>query len=206
MAPLGYQQTMQVWVNACGSDQTCIAAAPIAAAITFAESGNDPGVIQQGQPYGTTGWGLWQITPGNSEPQFGIDNSLLSAQANANAAVAKYKSAGDSFTPWTTFTGGQYLKYLQAGAKPPAPGASTPSPSSSSGASAGSDYGIGAFGSSIKSAIAGAGNQATQTGLGVLLVLGGVAIVAIAVWVLLPESTRAAVKSVPGRVALAVVK
>ena len=86
--------------------------ANIAQAITVPESGRRPSAVQQGQPYATTGWGLWQITPGNSEPQAGINNALLNPRNNAIAAVAKYRGAGDSFSPWTTFVNGLYRPYL----------------------------------------------------------------------------------------------
>lgn len=69
-------------------------------------------VIQQGQPYGLTGWGVWQITPGNSEPQFGINNALLSLWPNAEAAAAKLSSQG--LGAWTTITSGAYLPYFSA--------------------------------------------------------------------------------------------
>lgn len=85
--------------------------AHIAAAITGAESGFNPKAIQQGQPYATTGWGLWQITPGDSEPQAGIDAQLLTGPSNAIAAVAKYRGAG-GFSPWTTFMDGAYLQFM----------------------------------------------------------------------------------------------
>lgn len=68
------------------------------AGIAIAESGGTPRVVQQGQPYATTGWGLWQITPGNSEPQAGIDTQLLTAHRNGLAAVAKYNAQG--LTAW----------------------------------------------------------------------------------------------------------
>jgi hypothetical protein len=88
--------------------------AQVAAAITGAESGFNPRAVQQGQPYATTGWGLWQITPGDSEPQFGINQALLNGPANARAAVAKYRGAG-GFSPWTTFEDGAYLRFLSGG-------------------------------------------------------------------------------------------
>lgn len=69
-------------------------------------------VIQQGQPYGTTGWGIWQITPGNSEPQFGVNNALLSLWPNAEAAAAKLRSQG--LGAWTTITSGAYVPYFSA--------------------------------------------------------------------------------------------
>ena len=87
--------------------------AVIAVAVTTPESGRDATIVQQGQPYATTGWGLWQITPGNSEPQFGIDQQLLHPMNNARAAHAKWAGAG-GFTPWTTFTSGKYLPYMDA--------------------------------------------------------------------------------------------
>lgn len=88
--------------------------ANIAQAITAPESGRRPSAVQQGQPYATTGWGLWQITPGNSEPQAGVDAALLNPANNAIAAVAKYNQAGGSFRPWTTYVNGLYLPYLLA--------------------------------------------------------------------------------------------
>lgn len=75
----------------------------IAVAITMPESGADTTAVQQGQPAATTGWGLWQITPGNS--------GLLDPAKNAAAAFAKYR-ASHGFSPWTTFVGGQYLPFM----------------------------------------------------------------------------------------------
>lgn len=92
--------------------------APTMAAIAMAESSGS-NVIQKGQPYSTTGYGLWQITPGNSEPQFGVNNALLDPVANAKAAFAKYKSQG--LGAWTTYTSGAYKQFLQ-GNVPPASG------------------------------------------------------------------------------------
>jgi hypothetical protein len=95
--------------------------AHVAAAITGAESGFNPRAVQQGQPYATTGWGLWQITPGNSEPQAGINQQLLTGPSNAIAAVAKYRGAG-GFSPWTTFVDGAYLQFMDRGGwLPPGP-------------------------------------------------------------------------------------
>jgi hypothetical protein len=88
--------------------------AHIAGAIAGAESGWTM-AIQKGQPYATTGWGPWQITPGNSEPQFGTDYALLNWRSNALAAVAKYRQAGGSFSPWTTFTSGAYTQFMDSG-------------------------------------------------------------------------------------------
>lgn len=109
--------------------------APTMAAIAMAESsGNN--VIQQGQPYSTTGWGLWQITPGNSVPSVGTDQALLNPVANAQAAYAKYKSQG--LGAWTTYTSNRYLTFMPAGATPaPANDGSTSGASGSGGSSSG---------------------------------------------------------------------
>jgi hypothetical protein len=82
----------------------------IAAAITGAESSFLPGNILLGAPYADTGWGLWQITPGDSEPRFGVDYQLLDPWNNAEAAVAKYDASG--FLPWTVYTSGVYERFL----------------------------------------------------------------------------------------------
>jgi len=62
------------------------------------------------------GWGLWQITCGNSVPQYGIDFQILDPWNNAEAAVAKYEAdvrAGlNGFDPWSTYTSGAYKRYL----------------------------------------------------------------------------------------------
>ena len=98
----------QLWIQAGGPPGY----ANIMAAIAMAESGGR-NVIQQGQPYGSTGWGLWQITPGNSEPQFGVNNALLNPLNNAKAAVAKFRSGG--LGQWTTYTSGAYRAFLRGG-------------------------------------------------------------------------------------------
>jgi hypothetical protein len=87
--------------------------AETAEAITGAESSFEPGIIQAGQPYSTTGWGLWQITPGDSIPgTYGQDFQLLDPWNNAEGAINKYDAAG-GFTPWTTYVDGAYKNYLQ---------------------------------------------------------------------------------------------
>jgi hypothetical protein len=89
--------------------------APTMAAIAMAESsGNN--VVQQGQPYATTGWGLWQITPGNSVPQFGSDQALLNPVANAQAAHQKW--VGQGLGAWTTYTSGAYKQFMQGNVTP----------------------------------------------------------------------------------------
>lgn len=95
------------------------AEAVTATSITEPESNREPRVIQAGQPYATTGWGLWQITPGDSEPQIGVDAALFDPLTNAKAAVAKYDSQG--LGAWTTYTSGAYKQFLQT-ATPVSPG------------------------------------------------------------------------------------
>ena len=112
---LGFAQVEGYWVAAGGPASQ----AATAAAIAGAESSYEPGIIQSGQPYSTTGWGLWQITPGNSGGQFGQDYQLLDPWNNAEAAVAKYQNAGNSFSPWTTYNNGTYRAFLPS--NPPAP-------------------------------------------------------------------------------------
>ncbi len=96
--------------------------APVAAAITGAESTFTPSRVEQGHPYAQTGWGLWQITPGNSEPQYGTDTALLTPLNNAEAAVAKYDAAvaaGEpGFGPWATWRDLAYVGFLQPGVPP----------------------------------------------------------------------------------------
>ena len=94
-----------LWVQAGGPPNV----ANTMAAIAMAESAGR-NVVQQGQPYATTGWGLWQITPGNKLPSIGVDNALLDPLTNAKAAVAVYRSQG--FGAWTTYTNGAYRSFL----------------------------------------------------------------------------------------------
>jgi lysozyme-like protein len=88
-------------------------AAVILTAIAPCESGDDDTIVQSGQPYDTTGWGLWQITPGDSVPQVAINDGLLAPVPNARAAKVK-SNDGTDFTPWTTYVDGCYRQYLAA--------------------------------------------------------------------------------------------
>ncbi|SEM87638.1 hypothetical protein SAMN05414137_1901, partial [Streptacidiphilus jiangxiensis] len=111
---LGYAQIEGYWIAAGGSSST----AETAAAITGAESSYEPGIIQQSVSYCGTGsdragWGLWQITCGNSVPAYGSNFQLLDPWNNAEAAVTKYNGAG-GFTPWSTYTAGTYQNFMQS--------------------------------------------------------------------------------------------
>ena len=80
-----------------------------ATAIALAESsGNanayNPELAAQalnGAPDGQGSAGLWQIYQ-FAHPEFAGEN-LYDPQTNANAAFAVYSTAGNSFTPWSTF-------------------------------------------------------------------------------------------------------
>lgn len=203
-----YADAEELWIQAGGP----AAIAPVAAAIAMAESSLNPTAV--GPSYGGDAGsiGLWQIQSGQ-HPQWTVAQ-LKNPTINAQAAVAIYEGAGNSFSPWSTYTEGTYRRFLQSGVPPtPASSSSTPSSasssssSSSSSASSGTDYGIGSFGTTLAGAIGSAETSATQTALAGVLVLAGVAVLALAVWVMLPDATRAAVKAIPGQaVRLAVLK
>lgn len=76
--------------------------------IGYAESSGS-NAIQKGQPYDTTGWGCWQITPGDSVPSVGIDMELLDLDANARAAYEKWKHQG--LNAWVTYSNGLYHQW-----------------------------------------------------------------------------------------------
>lgn len=80
-------------------------------AIAGAESSWRIDCIQQGQPYRLTGWGTWQITPGNEIPSVGIDHALLDINVNARAAYALWKTR--RYQPWTTYNTGAYKRYIR---------------------------------------------------------------------------------------------
>lgn len=84
---------------------------PTMVAIAGAES-SFSNAIQKGQPYKTTGWGTFQITPGNSVPSVGVDLQLLDLRLNARAAWYKYHTLGQGLHAWSTYTNGVYRKYL----------------------------------------------------------------------------------------------
>jgi hypothetical protein len=110
---LGYADIEGFWIDAGGPPSV----AETAAAITGAESSYYPGIIQPGVDYcgsgsDKAGWGLWQITCGNSVPAYGTDFQVLDPWNNAEAAVSKYNAAS-GFSPWSTYTSGAYQNYLQ---------------------------------------------------------------------------------------------
>ncbi len=84
-----------------------------AVAIALAESGGNPNAHgDTGLGSGTGSFGLWQIYS-DAHPEFGPDfTTLYDPQTNANAAYSVYLQAGHSFSPWSTFKGGQYAAYV----------------------------------------------------------------------------------------------
>jgi hypothetical protein len=123
-----YAQLEALWIQAGGSSSV----APVAAAIALAESGGNPlaaypgTTVAAGQGSTSDATGLWQILglPSGNFSASGLTNPL----SNAKMAVAKYDQAGDSFSPWQTYTSGAYEQYLQSGV---APAGGAPSTSSS---------------------------------------------------------------------------
>lgn len=133
MTVYSYAQLEQLWINAGGP----AAQAPVAAAIAEAESrGNSLAAypnttVAPGQGSNTDATGLWQILgvpPGFTPAQ------LTDPVANAQMAVAKYKAAGNSFTPWVTYTDGSYLPLVNNGTPPSSTG--VPSGTAAAGAAA----------------------------------------------------------------------
>jgi hypothetical protein len=122
---LSYAAIEGYWLDAGGpnAQDGSYDQAQVAAAITGAESSFLPGIIQPGVDYcgagsDRAGWGLWQITCGNSVPQFGTDFQILDPWNNAEEAVYKCDqdvSAGyNCFTPWSTWASGAYTQYLSS--------------------------------------------------------------------------------------------
>jgi hypothetical protein len=93
------EQLAALWLAAGGS----VADAPTAVAIALAES---HGQINAHNPSGASG--LWQILGAPS----GVSGNVYDPATNARMAVAKYKQAGNSWSPWTTYTSGAYRQYL----------------------------------------------------------------------------------------------
>ena len=81
-----------------------------ATAVALAESSGNSGAV--GDLTITPGGsiGLWQVNL-KYHPEYTRDQ-LLDPQTNANAAFAIYQAAGNAFTPWSTFKGGQYQAHL----------------------------------------------------------------------------------------------
>jgi len=82
----------------------------VAVAVALAESGGDPGAVGDTNITPGGSIGLWQINL-KAHPEY-TAAQLTDPQANANAAYSVYRSAGNQFTPWSTYTGGQYADFI----------------------------------------------------------------------------------------------
>jgi hypothetical protein len=104
-----YAQLEGLWINAGGP----AAVAPVAAAIALAESGGCTTALNATDNGGTqSSFGLWQISTGTHTAP---SPSWADGGENASLAVAKYKGAGNAFTPWGTYASGAYKAYLSGG-------------------------------------------------------------------------------------------
>jgi hypothetical protein len=95
----GKSELEALWVKAGGPK----AEARVAAAIALAESGGVPTAKNPEGPEHAEG--LWQI-----KGQL-VSGNPFNPEVSAANAVAKWKDA-KGFSPWTTFTGGEYKKFL----------------------------------------------------------------------------------------------
>jgi len=106
MANLSFSQLEGLWIQAGGPKVL----APVAAAIALAESSGNPQALNPTDNNGTqSSFGLWQISNGTHAPP---SASWADPLTNARLAVAKYKGAGNSFSPWGTYDSGAYKKFL----------------------------------------------------------------------------------------------
>ena len=107
-----YAQLEGLWIKAGGDPNV----AYIAAAIVYPESGGNPNALNPTDNGGRqSSYGLWQISTGTHSPP---DPNWADPLTNARLAVAKYKGAGNSFSPWGTFDSGAYKAYIQTGVTP----------------------------------------------------------------------------------------
>jgi hypothetical protein len=106
-----YAQLEGLWIQAGGAS----AVAPVAAAIALAESGGCTAALNLTDNNGTqTSVGLWQVSNGTHQ----YPASWSTAAGNAAEAVAKYKGAGNAFSPWGTYDSGAYKTYLNGSTTP----------------------------------------------------------------------------------------
>ncbi|MGH2904107.1 MAG: hypothetical protein ACRDK7_11070, partial [Solirubrobacteraceae bacterium] len=86
---------------------------PTAAAIEEAESSGDPSAVGPSWNGDAGSWGLFQIQTGAHPDLVAQYGEALKSDplAESKAGLAVYQGSG-SFNPWSTYTGGQYQKYL----------------------------------------------------------------------------------------------
>jgi hypothetical protein len=106
-----YSQLEGLWINAGGPK----AVAYIAAAIALAESSGNSAALNKTDNGGTqTSVGLWQVSNGTHS----YPSAWTTPAGNAAEAVAKYQGAGNSFSPWGTYTSGAYKADLNSSTSP----------------------------------------------------------------------------------------
>jgi hypothetical protein len=103
-----------LWVSVGGP----ASAAANMARIAYAESGDNPGITQAGEPPGLTGYGLFQITPTSGIDQNGAFGNLLNAANNARAALSLFNVSG--YSPWDADAVGASLTGYHAASSPAA--------------------------------------------------------------------------------------
>jgi hypothetical protein len=90
--------------------------AKVAAAIAMAESGGDPNAHNSKPP--DDSYGLWQINMlgamgPNRRAHLGLKDNAELHNPQINAKAMKWISQdGGNFSPWSTYTNGSYLKFL----------------------------------------------------------------------------------------------
>lgn len=99
------------WLHIAGFPASSLSTA---LAIGYAESGlNDKATHNNSN--GTVDYGFMQVNSGHRDvitPSVLLNNSWSDPSVNSSFAFTVYQQAGNSFEPWSTFTGGTYQKYL----------------------------------------------------------------------------------------------
>lgn len=112
MTTLSYAQMEGYWIAAGGP----AAVAPIAAAIGEAESGGNTDAINpHDNDNKQSSYGWLQISNGTHTPP---SPNWADPATNAQLGVAKYKAAGNSFSPWGTYDSGAYKAYVSGSTTP----------------------------------------------------------------------------------------
>lgn len=88
-----------------------MSAVPTATAIALAESSGNTNAVNR-NANGSTDHGLWQINDKAHADLITKYGNINDPIANGKAALAVYKAAGNSFTPWSTYTSGAYKHFL----------------------------------------------------------------------------------------------
>lgn len=84
---------------------------PTAVAVALAESSGNTDAINHNSN-GSTDHGLWQINDKAHADLITKYGNINDPIANGRAALAVYKAAGNSWSPWSTYTSGAYKSHL----------------------------------------------------------------------------------------------